>query len=408
MDTLVIIGAGHAAGQLLASLIAGGYKGKIQLIGDEPHLPYQRPPLSKHYLQGEYERERLYLKTEAFYWEAGVELLLHRRAMQINREEKTVLLDNGMQLAYTKLVLATGTRPRKLSIPGAGLAGIYYLRNIEDADRIRPILLRDKKLLISGGGYIGLEVAAAAVERGMSVTLLEMAPRILNRVAPREIADFYTNLHREKGVDIRTNVKAERFEGTSAVESVVCSDGKRLNIAHVLVGIGVVANTELAQAAGLEVENGIKVNAFCQTSDPDIYAAGDCTQFWSSFYQRHLRLESVQNALGQARVVAAQLCEQYARYDELPWFWSDQYGVKLQIAGLADDYDTVIQRGQSETKSFTVFYLKQDRLVAVYAINSPQEFVFSKTAISKKSPLNTQILADITIPIKQALATDGS
>lgn len=406
MDSVVIVGAGHAAGQLYASLVAGGYKGKIQIIGDESFVPYQRPPLSKQYLKGEYERERLYLKTEAFYRDSGVELLLNQRVVQINREEKKVLLQEGDALRYDKLVLATGTQPRKLSINGPERTGIHYLRSIEDADRIRPMLVQGEKLLICGGGYIGLEVAAVAVERGMNVTLLEISPRILNRVAPQEIADFYTSLHQERGVHIRTGVTATDFEGETAVESVLCSDGHRLDIRHVVIGIGVLPNDQLARAAGLDVDNGIKVNAFCQTSDPDIYAAGDCTQHWSTLYQRHVRLESVQNALGQARVVAANLCGQRIAYDEVPWFWSDQYNLKLQIAGLVDEYDQVIIRGRLEEKAFAIFYLKETCLKAVYAINSPQEFIFSKSLIAKKTHLDTQMLADTSIPMKQMVAVD--
>ncbi|MHB9836170.1 NAD(P)/FAD-dependent oxidoreductase [Paraburkholderia terrae] len=403
--TCIIVGASHAAAQLAPSVRQEGWQGRIVVIGDEPHLPYHRPPLSKAYLLGEKNSHDLLIRTADAYEKFGIEFRLGERVASIDRVRKQVTLQDGSSLAYDKLALCTGTRVRTVDMPGAQLAGMHYLRGIADIDRIRRHVNEGGHAAIVGGGYIGLETAAVLKRLGMRVTVLEMAPRVLARVTAPEVSAFFERVHREEGVDIRTGVCVERFEGNGHVERIVLRDGAVLPATLVVVGVGVMPNVELAQQAGLEVDNGIVVDACARTSDPDIVAAGDCTMHLSPYYGR-IRLESVPNATEQAKAAAAAICGKDKPYRALPWFWSDQYDIKLQIAGLNAGYDQVVIRGQRDAgRSFTAFYLKQGRLVAADCVNRAQEFMVSKRLIAEGVAVDPARLGNEDFPLKSMFET---
>ena len=396
---ILIVGGGHAAGQGAASLRQSGYDGELIVVCDEPHIPYQRPPLSKQYLAGEHGLDRVYLRPEAFYQGRGIELRSGRRATEIDVKAKTVVLDDASTLAYDKLLLATGSRVRKLDLPGGALSGVHYLRNIADADNIKADMAPGRRVTIVGGGYIGLEVASVAVQAGLSVTVLEMEDRILKRVASAEMSAFYHALHTDAGVDIRTGASAQHFAGNERVEQVVCADGMEVASDLVVVGVGVAPNIELAQSAGLTCENGILVDERCATSAPDIYAAGDCTNHPNPILGRRLRLESVPNAMEQSRVAAANLAGQEKVYANVPWFWSDQYDLKLQMVGFSTDGDSHVVRGDPAARKFVMFYLKDDVLIAADAVNAPREFMTCRQLVGRS--VDARQLADPGIDLKQ-------
>lgn len=403
-ETIVIAGAGHAAGQAAASLRQKKFAGRIIMIGDEPYIPYQRPPLSKKFLAGEIELKRLYFKPENFYPDHDVELRLGETVTAISPTEKTVQLADGESINYSKLLLTTGSRVRKLSIPGSDLAGIHYLRNIADVEQIQQELADSKRLVIVGAGYIGLEVAAIAVGRGIDVTVLETEERAMNRVVAPEVSEFFQQLHREAGVKIEFGRMVKEFQGDGRVTAVVCADGYSVPADICIVGIGIVPNSELAEAAGLECDNGIVVDEYARTSAPDIYAAGDCTRHPNPLLGVNLRLESVHNALEQAKTAAAAMCGELIPYAQIPWFWSDQYDVKLQIVGLSNGYDQTVTRGDKAAHSFATFYLRDGQLLAVDAINSPREFMLGKKLVTAGAVFDPQQLADESVDFK-SLAT---
>lgn len=382
MSGMVIIGAGHAAGQAAASLRQEKYEGPITIIGDEPHIPYQRPPLSKQYLSGEQAIERVYLRPEKFYADKDVTLKLGVNATEIDREAKQVVLDNGENVPYDKLIIATGSRPRILNIEGSDLKGIHYLRTIADVDAIRDEMAAGKNLVIVGGGYIGLEVASVGIEKGLNVHVLEMESRILQRVTTTQMSEYYHNLHSGRGVNIHTDTMVSGFAGSDQVEQVLCGD-ESFDADLVIVGIGIMPNIELAQAAGLECDNGIVVDDHCRTSDPEIYAAGDCTNHPNPLLNRRLRLESVPNAMEQARVCVSNMLGGDKIYAAMPWFWSDQYELKLQMVGFSADGDEHVLRGNMEENQFAVFYLNNGKVVAADAVNSPKEFMVCKQLVGK-------------------------
>lgn len=402
MEHIVIVGAGQAAGQAAASLRQEGYEGEILILGDEEHLPYQRPPLSKQYLMGEHGLEKgVYLRPEKFYADKRIEIRTGVSVTGIDKDAKTVTTDAGESIDYDKLLLATGSRPRILNVPGSDLEGIFYLRTIADVDRIRDAMAGASKAVIVGGGYIGLEVASVAVVSGLEVSVLEMESRILQRVTTPEMSEFYDRLHKGRGVDILTETTVTGFEGEGHVERVVCGD-KTIEADIVIVGIGIVPNTELAAGAGIEVDNGIVVDDHCRTSAPDVYAAGDCTNHPNPLLGRRLRLESVPNAMEQARVAAANMAGGDKVYEAIPWFWSDQYELKLQMVGFSTDGDTQVIRGDKDANRFAVFYLKDGAVVAVDAVNSPREFMVCKQLYGKQ--VDPATLADPDTDLKSLLA----
>jgi 3-phenylpropionate/trans-cinnamate dioxygenase ferredoxin reductase subunit len=397
---LVIVGAGHATGQLFASLLQEGFKGEITVIGEEPYLPYQRPPLSKKYLAGEMELDRLYLRPPAFYDKAGARVILGTRVAAIDRRARTVVTDAGATVPYATLVIATGSRPRKLTLPGAELDGVFYLRTIQDVQAIRARFATGKHLAIVGGGYIGLELAAVAVKQGLQVTVLEQAPRLMARGVGPVVSHFYERLHREAGVTVVTGCAVTGFEGGERVQQVAC-DSSACGADIVVVGVGALPNVELAREAGLAVDNGILVDAQCRTDDPAVYAIGDCTSQFNALAGQRLRLESVDNALQQAKLAAAAICGKPPPPLQTPWFWSDQYDVKLQMAGLSGGHSEAVVRGDPDRgRSFAVFYLKDGVLIAVDAVNRVPEFMTSRQLIAEGARLDPARLGDERIDMK--------
>ena len=397
MAGMVIIGCGQAGGQAAASLRQEKYEGPITMIGQEPYIPYQRPPLSKQYLSGEQEKEKLSLRQESFYSEKEIKLMLETSVLSLDPHKKELQLEKGETVTYDKLLIATGGRPRKLEVDGHTLKGIHYLRNIDDVDAIKTQMRTSQNLVIVGGGYIGLEVASVAIKRGLTVSVLEMESRILERVTTEEMSAFYHQLHTDEGVNILTSTQAKAFKGSETVESVVCGDHE-IPADLVIVGIGILPNIEMAEAAGLETNNGLVVDEHCRTSNEHIFAAGDCTNHPNPILNRRLRLESVPNAMEQGRVAASNMLGGSKSYASMPWFWSDQYEHKLQMVGFSKDSDQSIVRGDMASKSFTVFYLKDDSIIAADSVNNPKEFMASKQLVGKKASI--EALADTSIELK--------
>ena len=399
-QTCVIVGASHAGTQLALSLRQGGWEGRIVLAGDEPVKPYQRPPLSKDVLSGAKSPEQILIRPDAVLENAGIEFMLGRRVETIDRTRKILYLDNGETQDYDKLALTLGAYPSTIPLTGTDKYGVHYLRKLADVEKIRPLIGEGKSAVIIGGGYIGLEAGAVLRQTGMTVTVLEALPRVLQRVTAPVVSTFYQRLHDEEGLWVVTGALVTSIEGEDQVERVHCADGSEIDADLVIIAVGVLPNTELAAHAGLEVEDGILVDEFARTSDPDIVAAGDCTRHFNPIYQRRVRLESIQNAMDQAKTAAATLNGNLTPYHALPWFWSEQYDVKLQIAGLSQGYDNVVLRGDPETgRSFAVFYFEGDRLLAVDAINRPGEFMIGKKLLMAGARVDKKKLADDSIPI---------
>ena len=395
----VIVGAGQTAAQAIASLRSEGLAGELTLIGDEPFIPYQRPPLSKTYLMGTLERERLFLKPELFYSESKCELILGAKATRIDRAKKTIALSDGRSLGYDRLLLTTGSRVRKIACPGADLTGVFYLRGIEDVDHLRAVFEKGKRLAIVGGGYIGLEVAAVAKKSGLEVTVFEFLDRLMARAVSPPVSEFYERVHREAGVKILLRTAVEGFDGKAKLEGVRAGGENHL-ADFALVGIGIVPNVELAEDAGLACDDGIVVSENCACpNDPDIFAAGDCT--------RHIgregvaiRLECVQNAIDQAKHAALAMVGRPKPYKEVPWFWSDQYDLKLQIAGLARPGDAVVVRGDPGTRKFAAFHLRDGAVAAVEAVNAAPEYLVGRKLIGEGAKVAAGRLADTSILMK--------
>jgi 3-phenylpropionate/trans-cinnamate dioxygenase ferredoxin reductase subunit len=397
-DRILIIGAGQAGAQAVASLRSEGFTGPITVIGDEPFAPYQRPPLSKAYLMGTLERERLFLKPDTFYRDAGCEMLFNTSVSAINRSAKSVTLSNGNEFGYAKLLLATGSRVREIKCPGASLPGVHYLRGIADVDSLRENFHPGKRLVVVGAGYVGLEVAAVAAKHGLDVTVFEFMDRVMARAVSEPVSAFFDAEHRKAGVKIVLNTGVEAFEGSGKVEAVRAGE-QSYPADLALVGIGIVPNEELARAAGLECNDGIVVDQYAATADPDIFAAGDCTRH-VGFEGVSLRLESVQNAIDQAKHAAMAMLGKPKLYREVPWFWSDQYDLKLQAAGLARPTDTLVMRGDTATRKFAVFHLRNGVLAAVEAINAGQEYLMGRKLIAAAARPDPAKLADIAVPMK--------
>jgi len=394
--TCVIIGAGHAGSVLAVQLRKEGWTDRIVLIGEEAHLPYHRPPLSKDLLAGEKEVAGIALRGQAAYDAAEVEMRLGERVERVIPELRTLRLSSGEELVYDALALCTGASVRHIEL-GDGLDGVHYLRTADDAMAIRTDMRPGGKAVVVGGGYIGLEVASVLARKGMHVTLLERAGRILERVTSPVISEYFTALHQDNGVDIVTDAVVTGIGGEGRVSSVLCEDGSEYAADLVVIGVGVNPESTLAEEAGLQVGNGIVVDEYTRTSVAEVYAAGDCTWHPSALYGRQLRLESVQNALDQARVAAANIAGREVKYEALPWFWSDQYDIKLQIAGLPIDYDHFVIRGDRlnrDGRGFAVFYFRGEKMVAADCVDRSAEFLVCKKLIGKQLPVNMQALAD--------------
>jgi len=401
MTGVVVIGAGQAGASLVSKLRDEGYQDAITLVGDEPVPPYQRPPLSKKYLLGEMSAERLYLRPERYYSDARIDLRLGTPVTGIDRAARAVVFGDE-RLDYAHLVLATGSVPRRLPASiGGDLGGVHVVRTLADVDRMSPGFGPGARLLIVGGGYIGLEAAAVAASRGMDVTLVEMADRILGRVAAPETADYFRALHQRHGVDLREGVGLERLSGDQHVHAACLSDGTELEVDMVIAGVGIVPDTRLADLAGLEIDDGVAVDAQGLTSDTAIWAVGDCASF--PYQGGRLRLESVPNAIDMAECVAGNIMGAETEYVPKPWFWSDQYDVKLQIAGLNTGYDRIVTRKAGTATSF--WYYRGDRLLAVDAMNDPRAYMVGKRLIEAGKTADARIVADSTADLKSLLTS---
>lgn len=393
-QTFVVVGGGHAGARAVDCLRRAEFTGRIVLVSAEAHLPYHRPPLCKKFLAGETNLERMYLRHRPHYDRHNIVLRLGTRVAAIDRAGRKLHLDDDSELAYDKLMLCLGAQARRIKLPGAELAGIHYLRSFDDAKAILGEFAPGRRLVVVGAGYIGMELAATARQLGLEVTVLELADRPLSRVVAPVVADFFARRHAAAGVKLLCNVQVQRFSGTSRVQSVTTSDGKEVPADLVVVGVGNLPDTALAESAGIACDNGILVDEHCRSSDPHIYAAGDCTDHPSARYGRRVRLESVDNALEQARIAAAGMCGIEARHAHVPWFWSDQYETKLQIAGLSEGFDQLVVRGDPATDGFSVWYLRSGELLAVSAINRAADFMQGGRWLAGRKRLDLKKLGD--------------
>lgn len=408
---VVVVGAGQAAGELAVALRAEGYEGRILVIGDEASLPYQRPPLSKAYLSGKVAADALLVRPAAAYERARVDFLLNSQVEAIDREARLLRLSDGRQVPYERLALATGGRARRLAVPGSDLRRIHCLRTLADVDALRDEFRSGRRLVIVGGGYVGLEVAAVAVQAGLQVSVLETASRVLARVTAPEVSAFYESLHREHGVKVLTGVEVAGFEPGECpvhVGEVLCKDGQRIAADLVIVGVGLLPNSELAEACGLAVDNGVLIDEYGLTSDPHIVALGDCANHPCAIYGRRMRLESVPSAIEQARTAAATLCGKRKKAESLPWFWSDQYDLKLQMAGLSQGYERMVLRGSFAERSFAAFYLQGNRIIAADVVGRPAEFMAAKRLIGEQVEVEDAQLVDASLPLKELLPAKAS
>ena len=392
----VVIGASHAAAEVVSALRKEGWQGDITVFGEESYLPYHRPPLSKTFLLGNQSVEDIFIRNSGLYKRLDVHFILGRRVVEIDRANKQIKLDDGIRRSYDKLAICTGSRVRRLDLKGGDLQGIHYLRTVDDVRSIQKSTQPGQKALIVGGGYIGLEMAASLKKFGMKVSVLELGPRLLERVAAPELSDFFARIHMEEGIEIQCGKSVSSFEGVKGqVTRGICSDGSVFEADLVVVGVGILPNVELAEEAGLEVRNGILVDQYARTADPDVVAAGDCTNHPNEILNCRLRLESVPNAVEQAKSAAAAICGKERKYASVPWFWSDQFDVKLQIVGINSGYDEIIVRGDSKSgRSFVLFYLNQGQLIAADCVNRPKEFMAVKQIFSKRLEVDISRLSD--------------
>jgi 3-phenylpropionate/trans-cinnamate dioxygenase ferredoxin reductase subunit len=400
---MVIIGGGQAGAQAVDSLRREGFQGRLVLVSEETELPYQRPPLSKKFLSGELTTERLWFRHQGFYDEHRAELLLGAKAARIDRVGRRVWLADGRDCAYDRLLLCLGATSRRLSCGGADLEGVHYLRGLTDAIRLKEAIRPGARVVIVGGGYIGLETAATCRKLGCEVTVLEMGDRIMNRVVAPRVSEYFAAEHAAHGVSIVCAARVAALEGGSSVERVVCEDGSVHAAELVVVGVGAVPETRLASDAGLACENGIVVDECCRTSDPAIFAAGDCTNHPSPHYGRRLRLESVDNAFEQAKAAAQNMRGHAVVHDRIPWFWSDQFDNKLLIVGLSFGFDRLVLRGDPATRSFSVCYLSGRELLAVEAVNHAKDYMAARKLIAERVPLDPDKVRDPSIALKDAI-----
>ena len=401
---VVIVGAGHGGAQVAVMLRTQKFSGSIAIIGDEPELPYERPPLSKEYFAGEKEFERIQLRPAKYWDEREVTMLLGQRVVSVDSGAHTVTTDGGETIGYGKLVWATGGAPRMLPIPGGDLPGVQGVRTRADADAMKAASETAKQIVVIGGGYIGLEAAAVLTKAGKKVVLLEAQDRVLARVAGEDLSRFYEKEHREHGVDLRLGVCVEAIEGETHVTGVRLSDGEVIPADLVIVGIGIIPAVEPLVAAGADCANGVRVDPFCKTSLPDIYAIGDCAAHANDFAEgAEIRLESVQNANDQANVVAKGIVGDEAPYHAIPWFWSNQYDLKLQTAGLSAGHDQAVLRGDPGTRSFSVVYLKAGKVIALDCVNATRDYVQGRMIVTAGLRATAEQLADTATPLKALL-----
>jgi len=402
-DTIVVAGGGHAAAQVVDSLRREGFGGRLVMVCGEPALPYQRPPLSKKFLGGELEADRLPIRPASFYESIHCELMLGNPVVAIDAKAKRIRLSDGGELDYDRLVLAIGGHARPCPVPGSGLSGVHVLRTMADVNAIRARIRPGVRVAIVGAGYIGLECAATFRKLGLDVTVIEMMDRVMSRVVAPEMSRFYEAEHATHGVKVLTDRKVHAFLGNGSLAAVECTDGTQVPADLAIVGIGLVANTALAEAAGLQCDDGIAVDEHCRTSDPDIYAVGDCCSQPSPRYGRRVRLESVDNAFEQAKTAAANICGKATVHNKTPWFWSDQFELKLQIVGLSQHYDKVVLRGDPATRSFSCCYLRDGDLIALDAVNHGKDFMAARKLIAERVRPDPGRLADDSLTLKETI-----
>jgi 3-phenylpropionate/trans-cinnamate dioxygenase ferredoxin reductase subunit len=402
-DRIIIAGAGHAGGSAAAMLRQLGWKTGITLVGDEPLPPYQRPPLSKAWLTGEADADSLVLRPLGFYNDADIELKLGLSVTKIDPAEHRVTFSDGDTMHYAHLILATGSRARRIPLPGIDLDNVLELRTAADADKLKAVLGQGKRLAVVGGGYIGLEAAASARTLGAEATIIEIAPRVLARVACETLSNFFQDFHRAQGVAIELNAGVQALEGVNGtVTGVRLADGRVIPCDAALIGVGGVPNEELARDAGIECDGGIVVDLNARTSDPDIFAIGDCTKRPLPLYGRTMRLESVPNALEQAKQAASAICGRPQPAPEVPWFWSDQYDLRLQIVGIPFDTAEVVVRGDVAAGKFALFHLTADGTVqAVEAVNASTEFMGGRRIIQRRRKLTAERISDMTVTMQE-------
>jgi len=399
-NDVVIIGAGHAGGMAAISLRQQKYQGSITLIGEENFLPYQRPALSKGFLAGEIEEKRLYLKSQDYFDKNNINIIRNCEVVAIDRNNKTVSLENQKQLSYEQLIIATGSIVNKLKT-SSRVTDLYYLRTIGDSLKIREKLRNKNKITIIGAGYIGLEIASIAIKKNLEVNMVELENRVMGRVVSSEVSDFFQKKHQSEGVEFKFNTSITDIEDQDKQKRIIFGDGSFFNTDVVVVGVGIKPNIELAKSSGLTCDNGILVDNNGQTSDPHIFAVGDCSNHPNNIFKQRLRLESVQNAVEQAKSVAASIAGSVKPYQEVPWFWSDQYNIKLQIAGISQDHDHRVIRGSPKEEKFAVFYQKEKRLIAVDAINSPKEFMVGKKWVAMQAKIPFELIQNMDVDLKK-------
>ena len=403
--TFVIVGANLAGGRAAQALRKEGFDGRLILIGAEPDPPYERPPLSKEYLRGESPREKLFIVPPAFFDENDIELRLGEEAKRIDVQERAVELDSGERVSFDALLLATGGRARALPIPGVDLEGVYYLRHVGDSESIAAELQEGRRLVVIGAGFIGSEVAASARMKGLDVTMLEIAPVPLERALGRELGGIFAEIHRNHGIDLRTSEGVERFEGAQRVERVITTSGAVIDCDLVVIGVGIIPNTEIAEGAGISVNNGIVVDEYCRTDVDGIFAAGDVANFYSPILDERLRIEHWANAQSQGRAAALNMLGRREPYNEVPWFWSDQYDLNMQLVGHAPSWDEVVFRGSVSERAFTAFYLKDGRLRAALAVNRFRDIRPSRELIKAGMEVDSRKLQDDETELRSLLPT---
>ena len=403
---VLIVGAGHAGAQLAVTLRQRRFEGTIAIVGDEPEPPYERPPLSKDYLSGEKSFERILIRPASFWQERNVVMLLGRRAERVLPSQNQIELSDGSIIEYGSLVWATGGSPRKLSCPGHDFSGVHYVRTRADVDRMKLELPDVRKVVVIGGGYIGLEAAAVLRKFEKDVTLVEALDRVLARVAGEPLSRFYESVHTSHGVNVRLSTQVECLAGKGdRIVGVRLASGEVLAANMVIVGIGIVPATEALIAAGAQAGNGVLVDDLCRTSLPDIFAIGDCAAHSNRFAQGNtIRLESVQNANDQATTVAKCLTGESDPYDAVPWFWSNQYDLKLQTVGLSTGYDQTVLRGDPASRSFSLIYLREGRVIALDCVNVARDYVQGKALVSGGIVVSAEMLADVSVPLKELAA----
>jgi 3-phenylpropionate/trans-cinnamate dioxygenase ferredoxin reductase subunit len=401
--SIVVVGAGQAGFWAARTLRTQGYDDRLILVGSEPHPPYERPPLSKQVLKGDAEPPSAWLATPEQLAELKIELLPERTATALDRVGRSIELSDGTRIGYDRLLLSTGARPRRLQLPGESDAPVFYLRDIADSLALRARLLPGKRVLVVGGGLIGLEVAAAAVARGATVTVIEAAERLMARVVGPEISAFIEAVHRRRGTAILTGAWPERIERAGDACRVVCRDGRACEGDLIVIGVGIIPNSELGTAVGLKADNGLWVDEFCRTEDPHIWAAGDLTNHLNPLLGRRIRLETWQNAQNQAIAAARNMLGAPLPYAEIPWGWSDQFEVNLQVLGMPTALDNAVTRGDPAGGSFSVFYLEGDRLAGVNAVNAPKDIAVARRLMAAGGAVDARLLADPSMPLRSLL-----